>query len=504
MATRYVGPSSAGAADGTSWADRYGSLTDAEDTPVVAGDEIFVGPGVYRETLTVDVSGGAGNIITYIGDVTGEHTDQVGGIVRITGSDNDQTGARNNCIVISDKDYRTFRGFMMDTVAVGGTSNLVRSTNGSHHLVFEDCSFQSGVTGASALIFTDADQSDIILRRCLFWVGHCGNAAIEFYNAADVEDAGHIIQNCIIIGAKDGVVVVNVGGITIRNCLICNQSDDGVDCTEALAVGQTIDVENCIFYGIANNAVEASDLGDLVEDYNTFWGCVTDRSNVDVGANSETCPPLFVPPILHAGASQASGFKFPWWFGELSEWSAIAAITGSNQPLVDLHGIERPHPDNRKSWGPIQFAGVERSTAQVHGGNASELHYRPSRKQFFVPSTNVSTTVSAWVYREANYRADRNPGFVLKQPGAADRTTRDAGAVAQWNQISDTFTPNATPPWFMIELVNDNYYSTTTSTSTTSTSTTRTDTSTSTSTTTTSTSTTTTTLNVWFDDIAVS
>ena len=60
MTTRYVGPGGSDANSGLTWALRKLTLNGVEDTPVVAGDTIYVGPGTYRETLTVDVSGTAG------------------------------------------------------------------------------------------------------------------------------------------------------------------------------------------------------------------------------------------------------------------------------------------------------------------------------------------------------------------------------------------------------------------------------------------------------------
>ena len=79
MTTLYVGPGGSDANNGLSWANRRLTLNGIEDKPVVAGDTVYVGPGVYRETLTVDVAGSSGNPITYIADVTGEHTDGIGG-----------------------------------------------------------------------------------------------------------------------------------------------------------------------------------------------------------------------------------------------------------------------------------------------------------------------------------------------------------------------------------------------------------------------------------------
>src|SRR3972149_365873 len=113
MTLRYVGPGGSDANSGLTWALRKLTLNGVEDTPVVAGDTIYVGPGTYRETLTVDVSGTAGNPITYIGDYSGANTDGIGGVVRITGSDNDQSATRAQCITAATtKDYRTFQGFI--------------------------------------------------------------------------------------------------------------------------------------------------------------------------------------------------------------------------------------------------------------------------------------------------------------------------------------------------------------------------------------------------------
>jgi len=71
MTIYYVGPGGNDANNGLSWANRKLTLNGAEDVPVAAGDTVYVGPGVYREGLVLDVDGSVGNIITYIADVTG-------------------------------------------------------------------------------------------------------------------------------------------------------------------------------------------------------------------------------------------------------------------------------------------------------------------------------------------------------------------------------------------------------------------------------------------------
>lgn len=52
-----------------------------------AGDVAYVGPGLYREEITVMNSGSADKKITFIADTTGQHTGDAPGVVMITGAE---------------------------------------------------------------------------------------------------------------------------------------------------------------------------------------------------------------------------------------------------------------------------------------------------------------------------------------------------------------------------------------------------------------------------------
>lgn len=445
MATYYIDPINGNDGDdGLSWANAFLTLNGAEDEPVAANDTVYVGPGVYRELLTCDVSGNAGNPITYIGDVTGENTDGVGGIVRITGSDNDQTAARARCIDFSDESYRTFRGFLFDTTSGYLLFDFV--TN----IIIEDCVFQPSGSASSAIRSDNATQADLIIRRCLF-LGSKGTA-IEL-NVNPEAGIDGLIENCIFAGMGHGLFLARVIDLTVRNCTFfsCYR---GIRASVALT--GTMTVENCIFESVYNNALMAAAAGDIVEDYNTFFSNGTDRSNVNVGGNSVAYPALFSTPILHAGAAQISGFKFPWWFGELSEWSQIAAITGNNEPTEELRGLARPVTAAKNSWGATQFFDTERETTTTHGGSDASIKFNDAgRHQIWVPVEDTSTDFSVWVYREANY-AGNNPQMIIKQPGQADDVTTDAAAASQWNELTTTLAPAAIPPYVIVELVSRN------------------------------------------------
>ena len=198
-------------------------------------------------------------------------------------------------------------------------------------------------------------------------------------------------------------------------------------------------------------------MGEIVEDYNTFFNNQTNRTNVNTGGNSETYPSLLVQPLLHSGASQASGFRFSWQYFMPSEWSQVKAITGANEPSVDLFGVGRPATASKNSWGAVQFHDAEIDTGTTYNSSAASLELLDAARvqlgPFEVP--NASINIHVKVNREANY-AGVNPQLIIKQPGASDDTTVDAAAASQWNELKTTLTPNANPSYVYIELVSNN------------------------------------------------
>ena len=376
------------------------------------------------------------NPIWYIGDVTGEHTDGVGGIVRLTGSDNDITKTRARCILNTSKDYRVFRGFLLDMCTLQGITFAT-----SDHLVVEDCSFiltQVGITPSTVVNMT--------VRRCRFATD---GTAFYLNPGAPEDDTGIVIENCIQDEYEVFLHSLEVGGITIRNCgfIAINM---GVRVQTALTTGQTIVVNNCIFEG-CGTALRATVVGDITEDYNALFANTTDRTNVAVGANSNAYPALLQSPLLHAGADQISGFKFPWQFGEFSEWSQVRAIAGAFEAYGDLHGIPRPVTSAKKSWGASQFGEKEVESGTVQAGTYSRvLHDAMQVLVRRIPVTGVEITVTLYMRFEADYEPDPAslPRMVIKQPGQADQITTMTVAANNWEQLSDTFTP-ASPPGFV-------------------------------------------------------
>lgn len=447
MVDRYVGPGGNDGNSGLTWALRKLTLTGVEDTPVVAGDDIYVGPGVYREKLTVDVSGGAGTEITYMADVTGCNTDNVGGVVRVTGSDNDQAAVRDHCVEASVKDYRIFRGFRFDF----STDELWDIDGDSDNWTVEDCTFTEGM---DALLAVDGTANYWMIRRCLF--SGAKKVCVHFGNDA-IHTGNHEIRNCLFLGRARAwswsVDLDLVDTVDIRNCTFLN-GDAAIGHDGTGGAANSVVVENCIIVW-NNDGLTAAGANQMIEDFNTFFGNNVDRTNVAVGGNSETYPPLLANPLLFSGAGQVSGFKFPWWFGMLSQWSQVGEITGNAPEDYDLVAIPRPPNNASKSWGCLQRHDKDRETVTVQAGTASMKMDDAARWQMWVPVTDTSTTITVYVYREANY-AGLLPQMIIKQPCVADRVTTDVAAASQWNQLSDTFVPDADTTYVVVELVSRN------------------------------------------------
>jgi hypothetical protein len=220
MATYYVGKGGSDGNNGTTWALRRLTVDAAENIPVAAGDTVYIGPGSYEVNgvvLTCDVSGSSGSPITYIGDVTGQNTDGIGGIVRLASTSNNTSGAASDTVAVGARTYRTFRGL---TFGGTGTSNYcINFTTGSTNLIVEDCSFAE----ASLAIYGPSLAANPVLtvRRCVF----LNLNGLGVYLGASSNLATTVtIENCIFAFSKyntngAGVQIHYLSGVTVKNCV---------------------------------------------------------------------------------------------------------------------------------------------------------------------------------------------------------------------------------------------------------------------------------------------
>lgn len=362
MTTRYVGAGGSDAANGLTWATRKLTLNGVEDSPVAAGDTVYVGPGTYRESLTIDVAGGAGTPIVYIGDYTGANTDGVGGVVRITGSDTDQTAARTSCITAaSTRSNRTFRNFLLNYTS----GNIVVLSASSSNWIFEQCYFE---TGAGTCIVINGTGTGHIIRRCFFF-GR-GNG-IQIIHTATVDNTNQLIENCIFLigGSASGqaVRVDRVGGVVCKNCTVL-ASASAFRVNTALTVGQTFTVNNCLILN-SNVGCQSTTATELAENFNTFYGNATDRSTTNAGANSVTYDPLLDSrwffQLVNAGAGPNSVTQLITPF-DLASYSQLANLAGTSPPTADIRGTTIQGA--AREWGPFELDTTLKIAGSAAGG----------------------------------------------------------------------------------------------------------------------------------------
>lgn len=338
MATRYCGPGGNDANDGLSYAQRKLTLNGLEDSPVQAGDVCYIAPGTYRETLTCDVNGSAGSPITYIGDYTGANTDGVGGVVRITGSDDDRSVVRSYGVEARNRAYRNFVQFL-----------ITECTYGVH---VRNTSFISVIgcliTHNSSGIFSQTEQhNNLLVERCaLLSYGVGANPVNLTQNSASV--GGDQFLNTIFLAGHNSnlLLLTRSGSALVKNCLFVNgltafQND--------LATGfGTSYVYNNLFIGCASGVV-ASALGDVVEDYNNFVRVATPRSNIAVGANSlDYVTSLDARWFFEAvnGGSMVTPF-------DLASYSQLVNVAGTSPTTTDLRGTSVIGA--QREWGPLEY-----------------------------------------------------------------------------------------------------------------------------------------------------
>jgi len=340
MATSYVRKSGNDGNNGTSPATAKLTIQAGVGVATTAGDKCYVGAGVYREKVTTGHNGSVGSPIELIGDYTGEYTGDAG-VVRITGSDDDITATRDQSINCTHN-YRTFRNLKIDLTTTYGV--LVY---GGSNRIFENVYF--GNSPGISIQIMNAATTDTI-RRCVFDKGGTGYSTTAYITHSSTQDsAGHVIENCIFKNGYVGLGFARVAGCTVRNCTFTGFAY-ALNIVIALAAGQSNTVNNCIFANNGGRAIAAKAAGEIVENYNAFYGNVIDRENTDTGANSNTYPPLFDTRWFFELASKSQKLVSPF---DLSADSQLINVAGTSPTTTDLRG--QAVIGAQREWGALEY-----------------------------------------------------------------------------------------------------------------------------------------------------
>lgn len=446
MTTYYVGKGGLDANNGTTWALRKLTLGGAEALSLSAGDVVVVGPGTYRESVTLDDSGSAGNPIVYQGDPAGKYTDGVGGVVRLSASDNDIVGARSQVILMgSSITNRLFRNFQFDGNDAFG--DFIAVNNGDF-LTVEDCTFLQLEADLNAIHFSgSAAGRTYVIRRCYFY-GYDGNGIRLHASTENSLNANTLIENCFF--HRIWLLHYRTYNFTIKNCTFL-----GVGIFTQLVTSSNLSYAYNNLFINAGWGGTAGNLEDyFTEDYGVWQGDPDEREST-IGANSQDRSIHIMPPIIPYN----NGFKLtsPAAIPFLAPWNTIYTLPcGQSPPTDDLFGITRPTADAKKTRGAVQFFNPEKETTTVYSTSPASIKFVDAMAfQMLIPITGKKMRVSVRVYREADYTGT-NPSIAIKQYGREPINLIDTGSSATWNLLQVDFKPDALPPYVMLEIRSDN------------------------------------------------
>jgi len=376
-----------------------------------------------------------------IGDETGALTDGIGGIVRITGSLNDQTATGTNCIHINSENYWVIRGFQLDTTT--GPAILVAD---SKRVTIEDCRILNTVSEG---IDVNDDSDMLTVRRCAIFGGAQITGISMDGNGIKWTD-GMVIEN-VYVDCYEGFYIKDLANLTIKDCSPGMAMFRFLYTGGALSAGAATFLHDCEIHYCADDAVDAAVLGQVVANWNNYWGNNVDRVNVGVvGATNTSYIYIPTPPIL------LDKYRYPVRLFPPSEWWANAQYDGLYPANEDMYGVLRPTLRAKRSLGTYQdFYATHNAVTTYAGNDASLEHVDARRTQFRIPTSGPALTATVWVYLQAAY-AGIAPKLIVWQPNQTAVEDTASGTTGAWEQLTVSFTPAAAPPYIWVELVSDN------------------------------------------------
>jgi hypothetical protein len=234
----------------------------------------------------------------------------------------------------------------------GCSSNIVSLTTATYFTLDKCMVGQNFCVNTVAINCAGSGQSNVTISNCII-TGGAGNGGILFTHTVAVDNCGHAVDNCLIYGGSVAPVAINdarIGGITVRNCGV-GWFRQGVRVNTALTAGQTLTVNNCVFWG-TESALLATTTSEFSENYNTFAPDVsTARTNVNAGANSVTRPPLFDSRWFF---EMVNGGRLVTPFDLASYSTLVEYNSGTGAPSTDMRGVSQV--GTYREWGALEHS----------------------------------------------------------------------------------------------------------------------------------------------------
>ena len=455
---------------------------------IAAGDSVYIGAGVYRETVAVAISGSSGSPISVVGDVDGAKTGDAGQVTLTAYTTNDTTAPASAVgLNLGTHSYLSFALLTFIGGTYSTTGYLTVNSAGGVGYTFTDCTFNAlANTGNAALAFfspTTGVALSATLDRCLL-VG--SDTFIEFSlattNSGSADyDAQCVVRNCGLIGnygtASVGMVGVTSsasntykgGGVRVYDCTILGANTGMYVYGANNSTTVPCEIHGSTIFAIAG--LRASTSGQLTESYNDIYAG-TARTNVTAGTGS-----------------QASGAYAPLVeLGQFAKWSGsggtvfgltrpfLAPDTGSpllgfgsggsggNYPTVDW--ANRPRPSGGASVSNAvgylerhDFA-VQDTTQYPSGQTSSGKLVGPGDQFIQVPVDATTTTIAIQVMMESAGQGTAYGGtnyatatlLANGELGVASQTQMCSSTLGSWQTLTFSAITASKQGWVTIQV----------------------------------------------------
>jgi len=458
--TYYVRKTGSDAAAGTSAGAAWLTIDKAANT-VAAGDTVYIGAGTYRELVTMDTSGSAGNIISFIADVGGSQTGDTGLVIISAHSSNVAVPARDYCLQFQDKDFISWQR----VIFYGGNKECVVGNTVSN-LAYEGVTFETCVFVSTALpnqsynavtfnLNTGATPATtgLTFKKCKFVNS---GLLLQFdHDATAARNFKSVVENCRFTGTmkssyNDCLVIQRItnntfksGGFSVNNCYF-TQASFGVQVFEPDSTTYPVAIRNCTFNMCATGIERWFGTADAVtSDYNRFSACNTARSGVTAGGNDVTGGEY----VLLGGLVDHALYEVFGWSPYLPDEPIVGNGlinngTVSGMPTEDMYGRLRPMGNGSHDVGPVESRGrgSRSSTWAADSSTYSMAFTSIGYHEMMIPIDASSTTVTVKAYKSATYA-----GTAPKLEVLIGSTSQGTDSMSVGTEVEETLSVNFTP-----------------------------------------------------------
>jgi hypothetical protein len=304
MATYYVrtdgsnANTGTGPAAGQAWQTLQYALTNATLTAGV--NYIYIAPGVYRESVVLNITPTVSNTLVISGDPnTAQFPGVTQGVVRLTNFVTDNANPSGSRVFSStSKSYFTLENLFIDGI-YGGTvlsDGLVTILTGTDITLRRNSIVNTQYTEgfpAACYISIAASNTNIVVERCYFQSS--GALMIAMPTSGTVYNPQVLIKNCHMYGRYAGLVIAGAGtanstsnGVNIYNCTIF-----GIDRCIGINTTNTSTLStlyNSLLIGLANTttAINLNTANTLTENFNKIRAATSATGISTFGANTTT------------------------------------------------------------------------------------------------------------------------------------------------------------------------------------------------------------------------